>query len=308
MPPALIGLIIAAILAATMSTHSGAINSLAAATTHDIYLPLTKRRADDPSTLRDGQAVHARVGRGAHPGARCSIAQQGTPVVVVALSIASFTYGGLLGGFFLGMLWPRAIQRDAIIGMSVGIAAMAFVVFAKPLSAAVPCARATARAVGADRLAVVRVDRHGAHHGRRHPLFAHCTPPRHRWRGRRLHDGNRGRHRWWRDAHDAPGWPTNRGRSWAAPRAPDRRSAPVRREHSADVIAGVVRDALASCGMTHVTPEGALRRRRRRGARAGAPGALAGARRRATWPRMWSCTPTQRWRSTMRSAMAPAFC
>ena len=29
--------------------------------------------------------------------------QQGTPVVVVALSIASFTYGALLGGFFLGM-------------------------------------------------------------------------------------------------------------------------------------------------------------------------------------------------------------
>ena len=46
---------------------------------------------------------------------------QGTPVVVVALSIASFTYGGLLGGFFLGMLWKRAIQRDAILGMATAI-------------------------------------------------------------------------------------------------------------------------------------------------------------------------------------------
>jgi Na+/proline symporter len=37
----------------------------------------------------------------------------------------------LLGGFFLGMLWRRAIQRDAILGMAVGIIAMSFVVFSK---------------------------------------------------------------------------------------------------------------------------------------------------------------------------------
>jgi Na+/proline symporter len=57
---------------------------------------------------------------------------------VVALGIASFTYGGLLGGFFLGIFWRRAIQRDAILGMSVAIAIMAFIVFAKPISAAYP--------------------------------------------------------------------------------------------------------------------------------------------------------------------------
>jgi solute:Na+ symporter, SSS family len=54
---------------------------------------------------------------------------QGTPVVVIALAIASFTYGGLLGGFFLAMLWKRANQRDAITAMSVAIAVMAVVVF-----------------------------------------------------------------------------------------------------------------------------------------------------------------------------------
>jgi Na+/proline symporter len=52
---------------------------------------------------------------------------------VIALSIASFTYGALLGGFFLGMLWRRATQRDAITGMAVGIVAMSFVVFAKQM-------------------------------------------------------------------------------------------------------------------------------------------------------------------------------
>jgi solute:Na+ symporter, SSS family len=137
MPPGLTGLVIAAILAAAMSTVSGALNSLSAATTHDIYLPLTGRRADDPSVLRIGK-IFTLVWAVILVGGALLYRAQGTPVVVVALSVASFTYGGLLGGFFLGMLWRRAIQRDAILGMAVGIAAMTLVVFAKPLSAAYP--------------------------------------------------------------------------------------------------------------------------------------------------------------------------
>ena len=137
MPAGLRGLIVAAVLAATMSAHSGAMNSLAASTTHDIYLPLSGRRADDPRTLKMAKMFTL------FWGAVLLIAallykQQGTPVVVIALSIASFTYGALLGGFFLGMLWRRAIQRDAILGMAVGIIAMSFVVFAKPIMQALP--------------------------------------------------------------------------------------------------------------------------------------------------------------------------
>ncbi len=137
MPPGLTGLVIAAILAAAMSTVSGALNSLSAATTHDIYLPLTGRRADDPGVLRVGK-IFTLVWAVILVGGALMYRAQGTPVVVVALSVASFTYGGLLGGFFLGMLWQRAIQRDAILGMAVGIAAMTLVVFARPLSAAYP--------------------------------------------------------------------------------------------------------------------------------------------------------------------------
>lgn len=137
MPAGLRGLIVAAVLAATMSAHSGAMNSLAASTTHDIYLPLSGRRADDPRTLRMAKLFTL------FWGATLLIAallykQQGTPVVVIALSIASFTYGALLGGFFLGMLWRRAIQRDAILGMAVGIIAMSFVVFAKQMMLTFP--------------------------------------------------------------------------------------------------------------------------------------------------------------------------
>ena len=138
MPHGLVGLLIAAILAATMSTHSGAINSLAAAATHDIYLPLTGRTADDPRTLRVGKLFALAWGVVLTGGALLFPENQKLPVVVVALSIASFTYGGLLGGFFLGIFWKRARQRDAIAGMAVGITAMSFIVFAKQMIAAVP--------------------------------------------------------------------------------------------------------------------------------------------------------------------------
>ncbi|SRR6266542_1343822 len=137
MPPGLIGLIVAAILAATMSTHSGAINSLAATTTHDIYLPLSRKTPDDAATLKFGK-MSALVWGVVLTGGALLFRQQGTPVVVVALSIASFTYGALLGGFFLGVLWNRAIQRDAILGMTVGLLVMSFVVFAKQLAPRIP--------------------------------------------------------------------------------------------------------------------------------------------------------------------------
>ncbi len=128
MPPGLTGVVVAAILAAAMSTISSSLNSLSAATTHDIYLPLVKKDPDGADILRIGRLftlLWALVLIGA---AMAYPDEPGTPVVVIALSIASFTYGGLLGGFFLGILWPRARQRDAVIGMAVGIAAMALVV------------------------------------------------------------------------------------------------------------------------------------------------------------------------------------
>ncbi len=137
MPPGLIGLIVAAILAATMSTHSGAINSLAAATTHDIVLPLSTRPRDDAAVLRLARRLSLVWGLVLTGGALL-YREHGTPVVAVALSIASFTYGGLLGGFFLGLWWRRARQPDAILGMATAIATMSVVVFAKPLVGRLP--------------------------------------------------------------------------------------------------------------------------------------------------------------------------
>jgi SSS family transporter len=137
MPPGLTGLVLAAILAAAMSTVSGSLNSLSAATTHDIYVPLTGRTIDDNQMLAIGKRFTL-VWAIILIGGALLYRQQGTPVVVIALSIASFTYGGLLGGFFLALLWKRARQKDAIIGMAVGIIAMTFVVFARQLTPLIP--------------------------------------------------------------------------------------------------------------------------------------------------------------------------
>jgi Na+/proline symporter len=120
-----------------MSTHSGAINSLAASSTHDIYFRLPARPGRS-RTLRVGRIFALIWGIVLTGGALLFPQNQQTPVVVIALSIASFTYGGLLGGFFLAIFWRRARQRDAILGMSVGIAVMSVIVFAKQIMAAVP--------------------------------------------------------------------------------------------------------------------------------------------------------------------------
>jgi Na+/proline symporter len=137
MPHGLLGLIVAAIVAATMSTHSGAINSLAASSLHDIYLPITKHAPDSPKALKMGKLFA--LGWGVVlTGAALLFKEQGTPAVLVALGIASFTYGALLGGFFLGIFVKHARQRDAIIAMSVAIVSMALIVFAKQIIAAYP--------------------------------------------------------------------------------------------------------------------------------------------------------------------------
>lgn len=137
MPPGMTGIVIAAILAAAMSTVSGSLNSLAAATTHDLWVPFKGGVADGPALLRASK-VFTLLWAAVLIGGALLYRAEGTPVVVIALSIASFTYGGLLGGFFLAMLWARATQRDAITGMAIGIASMSVIVFAGRLSTAFP--------------------------------------------------------------------------------------------------------------------------------------------------------------------------
>lgn len=125
LPPGLSGLIVAGILAAMMSTVASSLNSLASAATHDVYAPLAHRVGDEAHLLKIGRRFTLAWAAILIGGAMLfRLVQQGTPVVVIALQIASFTYGGLLGAFLLGVLDRKARQRDVLIGMTTAIAIM----------------------------------------------------------------------------------------------------------------------------------------------------------------------------------------
>lgn len=131
LPAGLAGLVVAAILAAAMSTVASSLNSLASASTHDFYAPLTGRR--DPEHL-------LKMGRGITliwalllVGGAMLFRSRETPVVVLALSIASLTYGGLLGTYLLGGFWPRARERDVIAAIVACIIVMTPVVLGWPV-------------------------------------------------------------------------------------------------------------------------------------------------------------------------------
>jgi Na+/proline symporter len=138
LPTGLAGLVIAGILAAAMGTHSSAINSLASSATHDLYASWTGR-TDPVHLLRVGRVISAVWALGLIGGALFFHATAGngqTPVVVLALSIASVTYGPLLGTYVLAGRWPRARGRDVVGAVSITVVLMLLVIFAKRLAAA----------------------------------------------------------------------------------------------------------------------------------------------------------------------------
>src|SRR6059036_3807865 len=117
LPAGLAGLVIAGILAAAMSSHASAVNSLASASTHDFYAPLTGRH-DLEHLLWVGRWLTLIWTAVLVMGAIVFIGDRDTPVVQLALSIASLTYGSLLGTYILGGAWPRARQIDVIVAIA----------------------------------------------------------------------------------------------------------------------------------------------------------------------------------------------
>ncbi len=126
LPAGISGIVIAGIFSVAMSSEASALNSLASSLTHDIYAPLTGTEGDEAGLMRMGKLFTLLSGAVLIGGAILfQFIKQDTPIVVIALQIASFTYGGLLGGFLLGLISRRAQQADAILGMAVAIVLMA---------------------------------------------------------------------------------------------------------------------------------------------------------------------------------------
>lgn len=128
MPTGISGIIIAGLLAAAMSTLSGSISALSSTLVEDIYKPYWGKGKSDEQILKVSKII-ALVWCGVLILSAFLFMNSSQAVVVLGLSIASFTYGGLLGTFLLGIFFRRIKQIDAIIGFASGITGMIFIIY-----------------------------------------------------------------------------------------------------------------------------------------------------------------------------------
>lgn len=127
LPIGLVGLIIAAIFAAAMSSIAAELNSLATSTVIDMY-----RRHLRPS---ESDAHYLRVSKGATLfwGAfACIVATFAAglgSLIEVVNRFGSFFYGSLLGVFVLALAFRRTNGHGAFVGLAVGIGVVAAFAF-----------------------------------------------------------------------------------------------------------------------------------------------------------------------------------
>jgi solute:Na+ symporter, SSS family len=130
MPPGLVGLIIAAIFAAAMSSIAAELNSLSTATLIDFYKRHLKPQAPESHYMRVSWIATAAWGVVA-----CVVAIFATnlgSLIEVVNRFGSFFYGSLLGVFVLAIGTKRATGTGAFIGLMAGMSAVAFVAFRYP--------------------------------------------------------------------------------------------------------------------------------------------------------------------------------
>ncbi|MBE0656523.1 MAG: sodium:solute symporter [Bryobacteraceae bacterium] len=128
MPVGIVGLIMAAIFAAAMSTISAEINSLATVSVVDVYKRHVKKDGADRHYLAAARWATAFWGIYAVMTARYA-ANLGSLIEVVN-KVGSLFYGGLIGVFVLAFFVPRATARGAFWGVLAGEAAI-FYMWAK---------------------------------------------------------------------------------------------------------------------------------------------------------------------------------
>jgi len=132
MPAGVVGLVLAAIFGAAMSSISGEINSLATVSVIDIYKRLLRREASDRHYLWASRAFTAFWGCYA-----VVFAQYGKSIgsLIVAVNlVGSLFYGGMLGVFVLAFFFPRVGGTAACAGLLAGEAAIFWAHFASDVS------------------------------------------------------------------------------------------------------------------------------------------------------------------------------
>jgi SSS family transporter len=128
MPSGISGIIIAGLLAAAMSTLSGSISALSSTLVGDVYKPYFGKNKSETQMLNVSRVV-ALIWSAVLVLSAFIFMGSDKAVVELGLSIASFTYGGLLGTFLLGIFFSKVKQTGAIIGFACGIFGMVFVIY-----------------------------------------------------------------------------------------------------------------------------------------------------------------------------------
>jgi SSS family transporter len=131
--PGAVGTILGGIFAVSMSTLSSSLNASAAALVNDFLKPTVGRAWDDARTLRATKLATLLF---ALVQGVCGLVGGvfSKSVVDSVLQIAGFTTGVTLGLFFLARVAPRATGGAALVGASVGLAALLFVSRCTPLA------------------------------------------------------------------------------------------------------------------------------------------------------------------------------
>ncbi len=127
-PVGVVGLIIAAIFAAAMSSISSELNSLSTTTVIDLYRRHWKRQSSDAQYVRVAKLGTAFWG--VYAAVFASFVGGIGSLIEAVNSIGSLFYGSVLGVFVLAFGFPRATGNGAFIGLFVGeIAVIATSVF-----------------------------------------------------------------------------------------------------------------------------------------------------------------------------------
>jgi len=129
LPIGLVGLFIAAILAAAMSSIAAELNSLATASVIDFYRRWVRAEAPDAHFLAVGKLATLFWGLFA-----CSVALYAASLgslIEVVNRFGSFFYGSILGVFLLAMI-PGTRGWGAFVGLLAGMGAVAAVAFGAP--------------------------------------------------------------------------------------------------------------------------------------------------------------------------------
>ena len=124
LPVGLVGLIIAAVFAAAMSTISAELNSLATATVIDHYRRYFRRGASDSHYTLAARLATAFWG--VYATVFASFGGQLGSLIEAVNRVGSFFYGSLLGAFVLAFAPWKTTGRGAFVGMLAGLAAVAW--------------------------------------------------------------------------------------------------------------------------------------------------------------------------------------